>query len=65
MWHPIRRSTRNDVAGMKLGALAPTMSPLTYADPAAPVLEPAFINMIELLGERAALVRLYEQWRAQ
>ena len=48
-----------------MGTLANTVSPLTYADPVAPVLERAFINMIELLGGRATLVRLYEQWRAQ
>jgi putative hemolysin len=50
---------------MRLGALARTASPLTYADPTAPVLERAFINMIELLGGRSTLVQLYEQWRAQ
>lgn len=50
---------------MRLGALARTAGPLTYADPAAPVLERAFINLIELLGGRSKLVRLYEQWRAQ
>lgn len=46
---------------MRFGALAP----LTYADPTAPLLERAFINIVELLGGRAALVRLYEQWRTQ
>ena len=50
---------------MRLGALARTMGPLTYADPAAPVLERAFINLIEAMGGRAALVTLYESWRAQ
>jgi len=50
---------------MRLGALARTRSPLTYADPAAPFLERAFINIVELLGGRATLVRLYEQWRTQ
>jgi hypothetical protein len=38
---------------MRLGALARTRSPLTYADPAAPFVERAFINIIELLGGRA------------
>ncbi len=50
---------------MKIGALARTASPLTYADPTAPVLERALINTIELLGGRSTLVRLYEQWRQQ
>ena len=53
------------MAGMRLGAIARTASPLTYADPTAPVLERALINMVELLGGRSTLVRLYEQWRAQ
>jgi putative hemolysin len=53
------------MAGLRLNALAHTMSPLTYADPAAPVLERAVINLIELLGGRSTLVKLYEHWRAQ
>jgi len=53
------------MAGMRLGALARTMSPLTYADPTAPVLERAFINLIEAIGGRSTLVRLYEQWQVQ
>jgi len=50
---------------VRLGALARTMGPLTYADPAAPVLQRVFINLIELIGGRSTLVQLYEQWRAQ
>ncbi|HJR23017.1 MAG TPA: hypothetical protein VJ822_15405 [Dongiaceae bacterium] len=50
---------------MRLGAIARTRSPLTYADPAAPVLERAFINLVEVLGGRSTLVSLYEHWRAQ
>ncbi|HJT13688.1 MAG TPA: 1-acyl-sn-glycerol-3-phosphate acyltransferase [Dongiaceae bacterium] len=50
---------------MRLGALARAVGPLTYADPAAPVLERAFINLIEMMGGRAALVTLYEHSRAQ
>ncbi len=50
---------------MRIGALARPASPLTYADPTAPILERALINMIELLGGRSTLVQLYEQWRAQ
>jgi putative hemolysin len=50
---------------MRLGAFARAMGPLTYADPAAPVLERAFINLIEMMGGRATLVTLYEHWRAQ
>jgi putative hemolysin len=50
---------------MRARALARTVSPLTYADPAAPVLERAFINLIEVMGGRSALVKLYEQWRVQ
>ena len=53
------------MAGMRLGALARPMGPLTYADPTAPVLERAFINLIELIGGRSTLVRLYEQWQTQ
>ena len=45
---------------MRIAALARTMSPLTYADPTAPVLERAFINLIEMMGGRSTLVRLYE-----
>lgn len=40
-------------------------SPFTYAEPAAPVLERAFITFVELLGGLAALARHHEQWRAQ
>ena len=53
------------MAGMRLGAVARTMSPLTYADPTAPILERALINLVELIGGRSTLVRLYDQWRAQ
>ncbi|MGH6890896.1 MAG: 1-acyl-sn-glycerol-3-phosphate acyltransferase [Dongiaceae bacterium] len=53
------------MSGMKLGALSRPMSPLTYADPAAPAWERALVNLIELMSGRAALVRLYEHWRAQ
>lgn len=53
------------MAGMRLGVLTRTMGPLTYADPTASVLERALINLIELIGGRSALVRLYDQWRAQ
>lgn len=51
--------------GMKLAALARTVGPLTYADPAAPALERALVNLIELMGGRATLVRLYEHWQIQ
>ena len=50
---------------MRPGTLVRTMSPLTYADPTAPVLERAFINLIEMMGGRSTLVKLYEHWRAQ
>jgi putative hemolysin len=50
---------------MRLGALTHSMGPLTYADPTAPLLERAFINLIEMIGGRATLVKLYEHWRAQ
>src|SRR5687767_9225556 len=60
---PTRRSIR--VPGMRFGALARTMSPLTYADPTAPVLERTVINLIEMMGGRTTLVKLYEHWRAQ
>jgi putative hemolysin len=53
------------MAGMKLGALARPVDPLTYADPTAPILERAFVNLIELIGGRSRLVQLYEHWRAQ
>ncbi len=53
------------MAGMKIGAFARTTGPLTYADPAAPIFERAFVNLIELMGGRATLVRLYEHWQAQ
>ena len=36
---------------MRPGTIARTMSPLTYADPTAPVLERAFINLIEVAKE--------------
>jgi hypothetical protein len=48
------------MAGVRLGTLARTVSPLTYADPAAPLLERSFINLIEVMGGRTTLVRLYE-----
>lgn len=41
------------------------MSLLTYADPTAPALERAFINLVEMMGGRTTLVKLYDQWRAQ
>src|SRR5688572_14968500 len=63
MGHPTRRSI--PVPGMRPGALARIMSPLTYADPAAPVLERALINLIEVISGRSTLVKLYEHWRAQ
>src|SRR5215510_3685122 len=63
--HSTRPSIRGRMSGMRFGAIARTASPLTYADPTASVGERALINMIELLGGRARLVRLYEQWRAQ
>jgi putative hemolysin len=53
------------MSAMRLAALERTASPLTYADPTAPIFERALINAIELLGGRARLVQLYEQWRAQ
>ena len=34
-------------------------------DPAAPVVERAVINLLEVMGGRTTLVRLYEQWQAQ
>lgn len=40
-------------------------TPLTYADPAAPYLTRTFINCVESLCGRRALVKLYEQWRRQ
>jgi hypothetical protein len=53
------------MASMRLGTVARAVSPLTYADPTAPVVERAFINLIEVLGGRSTLVKLYEHWRAQ
>jgi putative hemolysin len=53
------------MAVLRLNAFARTMSPLTYADPTAPALERAFINLIEMMGGRTTLVQLYDQWRAQ
>jgi putative hemolysin len=53
------------MAALRLNAFARTMSPLTYADPTAPALERAFINLIEMMGGRTTLVKLYDQWRAQ
>ncbi len=50
---------------MRLGIAARTVSPLSYADLAAPVLERAVINLIEIVGGRSALVALSERWRAQ
>lgn len=46
-------------------ATARVTGPLTYADPTAPIVERAFVNLIELLGGRSRLVRLYEHWRLQ
>ena len=40
-------------------------TPLTYADPSAPYLTRTFINCVESLCGRGALVKLYEQWRQQ
>ncbi len=48
---------------MRLGALAQSFNPITYADPAAPLWERALINAIEALSGRKALVRLYDSWR--
>jgi hypothetical protein len=42
-----------------------TTTPLTYADPSAPYLTRAFINCVESLCGRGALVKIYEQWRQQ
>ena len=44
---------------MRFGALARTASPLTYADPTAPLVERALINLVELLGGRSRVVRLF------
>ena len=48
---------------MRLGALAQSLSPITYSDPAAPLWERAFINAVEIVSGRKTLVRLYESWR--
>jgi putative hemolysin len=50
---------------MKFATASRVSGPLTYADPTAPILERAFVNLIELLGGRSRLVQLYEQWRLQ
>ena len=49
---------------MRFAGLARSISPITYADPAAPLWERAFVNTIELLSGRKTLVRLYQSWRA-
>lgn len=48
---------------MRISALAPSFSPISYADPDAPFWERAFVNAVELLSGRRTLVRLYESWR--
>jgi putative hemolysin len=48
---------------MRLGALAQTFNPISYADPAAPLWERALINAVEVISGRKTLVRLYESWR--
>jgi hypothetical protein len=53
------------MAGTTVGALARATGPLTYADPTAPALERAFINLVEVMGGRSTLVRLYEPWCPQ
>lgn len=56
---------RRHVAGikMRISATAQSFSPITYADPGAPLLERALVNIVELLGGRQRLVRLYDSWR--
>lgn len=49
---------------MRFAGLARSISPITYADPAAPIWERAFVNTVELLSGRKTLVRLYQSWRA-
>lgn len=48
---------------MRLATLTQSFSPITYADPAAPLWERAFVNAVERLSGRKTLVRLYEGWR--
>lgn len=48
---------------MRLGAIAQSFSPITYADPAAPLWERSFVNAVELLSGRKTLMRLYDSWR--
>lgn len=48
---------------MQISAIAQSFSPITYADPSAPLWERALVNAVELLGGRAKLVRLYQSWR--
>jgi len=48
---------------MRLAAIARSISPITYADPSAPLWERAFVNAIELVSGRTKLVRLYHNWR--
>ena len=48
---------------MRFAGIARSISPITYADPAAPFWERAIINSIELLSGRTKLVRLYQSWR--
>lgn len=43
---------------MRLATLTQPFSPITYADPAAPLWERAFVNAVERLSGRKTLVRL-------
>ena len=48
---------------MPFAGIARSISPITYADPAAPLWERASSTCIELLSGRTKLVRLYQSWR--
>ncbi len=48
---------------MRFAGIARSISPITYADPAAPFWERALINTVELMGGRTKLVHLYQGWR--
>ncbi len=48
---------------MRFAGIERSISPITYADPAAPFWERALINTVELMGGRTKLVRLYQSWR--
>lgn len=48
---------------MRPAGFARSISPISYADPAAPLWERALVNAIELLSGRKTLVRLYHSWR--